>query len=70
VHGKVVAELTFGFWRYILAGTYQATLWSPALRHAFPHLRTRDRAAVYGPVDNPVGGPLGTREAAATVPLP
>jgi hypothetical protein len=52
VHGKVVAELTFGFWRYILASTYQATLWSPALRHAFPHQRTRDCAAVYGPVNH------------------
>lgn len=52
VHGKIVAELTFGFWRYILASTYQTTLWSPALRHAFPHHRTRDRAAVYDPVNH------------------
>lgn len=50
-HGKVIAELTFGFWRYILAGTYQGTLWSPALRHAFPHQPTRDRRAVYNPVN-------------------
>ena len=51
VHGKVIAELTFGFWRYILAAQYQGTLWAPALRHAFAHLPSQKRAAVYGPVD-------------------
>lgn len=35
--GKIVAELTFGFWRYLLAKRYAPTLW-PALRHGFPHL--------------------------------
>jgi hypothetical protein len=25
--GKVVAELTFGFWRYLLTHTYQSTVW-------------------------------------------
>lgn len=34
--GKVVAELTFGFWRYLLTAHYEASLWTPALRHAFP----------------------------------
>ncbi len=34
--GKVIAELTFGFWRYLIAKRYQATAW-PALRMAFPH---------------------------------
>jgi hypothetical protein len=33
--GKVVAELTFGFWRYLLTARYEASLWTPALRHAF-----------------------------------
>ena len=35
--GKIVAELSFGFWRYLLARRYSATLW-PAVRHSFPHL--------------------------------
>jgi hypothetical protein len=35
--GKVVAELSFGFWRYLLARRYTPTLW-PAIRHSFPHL--------------------------------
>lgn len=51
VHGKVVAELTFGFWRYLLAAQYQGTLWAPALRRAFPHLRSQKRDTVYRPVD-------------------
>jgi hypothetical protein len=40
--GRVVAELTFGFWPFLLRGGYQATLWSPALRHAFPGVRRQD----------------------------
>lgn len=34
--GKVVAELSFGFWRYLLTARYEASLWTPTLRHAFP----------------------------------
>lgn len=34
--GKVIAELTFGFWRYLLAKRYQASLW-PAIVTAFPN---------------------------------
>jgi hypothetical protein len=52
IHGKVVAELTFGVWRYMLAATYQTTLWAPALRRAFPHLGSQKREAVYTPVDH------------------
>lgn len=33
--GKVVAELSFGFWRYLLAQRYTAVLW-PVIRPAFP----------------------------------
>lgn len=33
--GKVVAELTFGFWRYLTTRTHDATLWVPYLRWAF-----------------------------------
>lgn len=48
--GRVVAELSFGFWRFLLDKRYQATLWAPALQHAFPHLPTRRRTDVYDPV--------------------
>jgi hypothetical protein len=51
LQGKVIAELTFGFWRYVLAAPYQSTLWAPALRHAFPHLHPARRATVYQVVD-------------------
>lgn len=48
-HGKVVAEFSLGFWRYLLASRYHASLWVPYLHGAFPHgpsdLRTRRRAA-------------------------
>jgi hypothetical protein len=43
VPGKVVAELHFGFWRYLLASKYYTALWVPALNAAFPHLPVRDR---------------------------
>ncbi|HEX6682489.1 MAG TPA: hypothetical protein VF062_06815 [Candidatus Limnocylindrales bacterium] len=49
--GRLVSELTFGFWRYLLAGRYETQLWTPALRHAFPHLATRRRADVARPVE-------------------
>lgn len=46
-HGKVIAELNFGFWRYLTAQRYHASLWVPALHHAFPNgdpdLRKRRR---------------------------
>lgn len=47
VHGRVIAELTFGFWRYLVESKYLTTLWTPALHRAFPHghsdLLTRQR---------------------------
>lgn len=39
--GRVMAELTLGFWRYLLASRYERTLWLPCLRAAFPGLRGR-----------------------------
>lgn len=36
--GAVVAELSFGFWRYLLASRYEHTLWLAAIRHGFPHV--------------------------------
>ena len=37
VHGRVVAELTFGFWRYLVESRYHTSLWVPDLHRAFPH---------------------------------
>ena len=37
VHGKVVAELSFGFWRYLTTSRYLTSLWIPALASSFPH---------------------------------
>ena len=34
--GKVVAELNFGFWRYLSSSAHEKTLWVPLLHHAFP----------------------------------
>jgi hypothetical protein len=34
--GRVVAELPFGFWRYLLASRYERTLWRTRLYRAFP----------------------------------
>lgn len=35
-HGRVVAELSLGFWRFLLANKYLTSLWIPALGKAFP----------------------------------
>jgi len=35
-HGRVVAELSFGFWRYLCAPRYLTALWTTALAAAFP----------------------------------
>ncbi len=34
--GRVVAELPFGFWRFLLAGRYERSLWRTCLYEAFP----------------------------------
>ena len=36
-HGKVIAELPLGFWRYLVANRYHTSLWVPALHRAFPN---------------------------------
>jgi hypothetical protein len=50
-HGKVIAKLSLGFWRYLAAKRYLTSLWIPALANAFPNgspdLKTR-RAEVEG----------------------
>ena len=38
-HGKVLAELNFGFWRFLVANRYLHTIWIPSMNSAFPHLR-------------------------------
>ncbi|WP_331756109.1 hypothetical protein OH791_38760 (plasmid) [Streptomyces anulatus] len=48
--GHAVAELTFGFWRYLLARRYQDNLWRLAVRHAFPHLQPQTRSEVEKPL--------------------
>lgn len=37
VHGKVIAELTFGFWRFLCPKTYLTSMWVPAVAGAFPN---------------------------------
>ncbi|MFH5822241.1 hypothetical protein [Georgenia sp. AZ-5] len=39
--GKVVAELNFGFWRYLLTPKYHPTLWVPGLRRCMPHANAK-----------------------------
>lgn len=34
--GKVIAELSFGFWRYLSIKSHEKSLWVPYLHHAFP----------------------------------
>lgn len=43
--GKVVSELSFGFWRYLTSSRYEQSLWKPALDGAFtaPGTTLRDR---------------------------
>ena len=48
--GKIVAELMFGFWRYLSSAAHEKTLWVPALHRVFPP--GTDRALH---VDGPVG---------------
>ena len=37
--GRIIAELPFGFWRFLLSRRYERTLWLPCLRDAFPGIR-------------------------------
>lgn len=48
--GRVVAELTFAFWRYLESSRYDRSLWRPALRHAFPGRSRRAVATVLHPL--------------------
>ena len=37
--GRIIAELPFGFWRFLLSSRYERSLWLPCLRDAFPGSR-------------------------------
>lgn len=50
--GRVVAELTFGFWIRLISRDYEKSLWVPHLYKAFPHLRKPDREAVFERFDS------------------
>ncbi|MFC7794137.1 Abi family protein [Streptomyces cinereoruber] len=47
--GKIIAELSFGFWRFLLARQHKGTLW-PDLARAFPYAPDEGRVAVENPV--------------------
>lgn len=34
--GKVMAELSFGFWRHLTSASHEKTVWVPYLHHAYP----------------------------------
>jgi hypothetical protein len=44
--GRVVAELSLGFWRFLLDQRHQQTLWAQALHHAFAGMVKRRRVDV------------------------
>jgi hypothetical protein len=41
--GKIIAELMFGFWRYLSSAGHEKTLWVPCLNKAFPQGTDRRR---------------------------
>lgn len=51
IHGRVIAELSLGFWRYLVESRYLTSLWVPATHAAFPHgaqdLRTRQKQVAF-----------------------
>lgn len=50
--GRVIAELNFSFWRFLLARRYEATLWTPHLRHAFPNLQPQSRQTAFAALES------------------
>ena len=49
--GRVVAELNFGFWKFLLASQYETTLWTQHLRNAFPNLTPQRRRTAFEAVE-------------------
>jgi hypothetical protein len=50
--GRVVSELQLSFWKYLLASRYEASLWTPALRHAFPKMTIKSRQKAQDAVEH------------------
>jgi hypothetical protein len=50
--GRVVSELTFGFWTKLLSREYEKSLWVPHLYRAFPYLKKPDRGIVCSRFDS------------------
>jgi len=50
--GRIVAELTLGFWRYLHSARHESTLWTPSLRHAYPFMSPQHRADVASRLDD------------------
>lgn len=54
-HGRMIAELSFGFWRYLCSASYLTSLWVPVLTASFPsHPKAGDPRAVRGDVEDRV----------------
>jgi len=52
-HGRVVAELTFGFWRYLCTSNYLTALWIPVLGQTFvDHPATGDPRVIRADVED------------------
>ncbi|MDQ2737887.1 MAG: hypothetical protein M3Y35_04530 [Actinomycetota bacterium] len=47
--GQIISELSFGFWRFLLARRYQASLW-PDLASGFVNAPSRSRVLIEEPV--------------------
>ncbi len=43
-HGRVISQLSFGFWRFLCAPRHLTSLWGPALASLFPHHPASDNA--------------------------
>ncbi|MEU6130630.1 hypothetical protein ABZ805_15760 [Saccharopolyspora sp. NPDC047091] len=57
--GKVIAELSFGFWRFLTSRRHHDRLWIPLLHRAFP------RGTARADLDRPLGRLHGLRNRAA-----
>lgn len=49
---RIVSELHFGFWRFLLASRYESTLWTQHLRHGFTNLKPQSRSVAYDAIES------------------
>lgn len=49
IHGQVLSELSFGFWRFLVSKTYSGRFW-PDLASGFPHAPSRALTTIETPV--------------------